>query len=178
MRPAVSVDATIALQNGINIEAPFRALFVTNPLLSAVLYTPVSQTSPTTFADSLLDMIYLGTYTASAPTTHKAAAEYLTQALYAGVASATQIEDIQLERWKKLLINGSENSVCALCGLRDATFLQSSMGAVGFLRDVMREIAATATATAVGYEGIDEGVVEEQMELLLARALPGVMPSR
>ncbi|RSM02861.1 hypothetical protein CEP52_007762 [Fusarium oligoseptatum] len=176
IKPAVSPNTTIViLQNGIAIEDPFRAAFPQAPILSCVLYTPVSQTGPTTFTHGTLDKMYLGTFPADAPIHHLKACAKFTSLLSTGGAKAHHATDIQIERWKKLLINGSENPICALSGLRDAEFFRSSDGATAFMRDVMSEIAATARAA--GYTAIDEGVVQEQLKLLTMRPLPGVMPS-
>ncbi|RTE82795.1 hypothetical protein BHE90_002700 [Fusarium euwallaceae] len=176
IKPAVSPNTTIViLQNGIAIEDPFRAAFPQTPILSGVLYTPVSQTGPTTFTHGTLDEVYLGTFPADAPIHHVKACAKFTSLLNTGGAKAHHATDIQIERWKKLLINGSENPICALSGLRDAEFFRSSDGATAFMRDVMSEIAATARAA--GYTAIDEGVVQEQLKLLTMRPLPGVMPS-
>ncbi|KAI8654742.1 2-dehydropantoate 2-reductase [Fusarium keratoplasticum] len=176
IKPAVSPNTTIViLQNGIAIEEPFRAAFPQTPILSGVLYTPVSQTGPTTFTHGTLDEVFLGTFPAAAPVLHMNACAKFTCLVRTGGAKAHHITDIQIERWKKLLINGSENPICALCRLRDAEFFRSSCGATAFMRDVMSEIAATARAA--GYTAIDEGVVQEQLELLTIRPLPGVMPS-
>ncbi|EEU34275.1 uncharacterized protein NECHADRAFT_85578 [Fusarium vanettenii 77-13-4] len=176
IRPAVSPNTTIViLQNGIAIEEPFRAAFPQAPILSGVLYTPVSQTGPTTFTHGTLDEVYMGTFPADAPVLHMNACAKFTCLVRTGGAKAHYVTDIQIERWKKLLINGSENPICALCRLRDAEFFRSSCGATAFMTDVMSEIAATARAA--GYTSIDEGVVQEQLELLTIRPLPGVMPS-
>ncbi|RSL68402.1 hypothetical protein CEP54_002911 [Fusarium duplospermum] len=72
IRPAVSPNTTIViLQNGIAIEDPFRAAFPQTPILSGVLYTPVSQTGLTTFTHGTLDEVYLGTFPADAPIHHE-----------------------------------------------------------------------------------------------------------
>lgn len=176
IRPAVSPNtAIVILQNGIAIEDQFRELFPWNPIVSGVLYTPVSQKGPTSYIHTSLDQMYLGTFPANAPPHHSKMADQLVSFFRDGGATAKLVDDIQVERWRKLLINGSENPICALCRLRDARFFQSSSGATSLMRDVMSEIAATARSA--GYEMIDENVVQKQLDLLTARPLPGVMPS-
>ncbi|KAI8656478.1 2-dehydropantoate 2-reductase [Fusarium sp. Ph1] len=176
IKPAVTPNTTIViLQNGIAIEEPFRTAFPQAPILSGVLYTPVSQTGPTAFTHGTLDEVFLGTFPADAPVVHMNACAKFTCLVRTGGAKAHHVTDIQIERWKKLLINGSENPICGLCRLRDAEFFRSSCGATAFMRDVMSEIAAAARAA--GYTSINERVVQEQLELLTIRPLPGVMPS-
>ncbi|OAQ65859.1 2-dehydropantoate 2-reductase [Pochonia chlamydosporia 170] len=165
----------VLMQNGIAIEQPFHEMFPTNPILSVVLYTPVAQTSPGVFSHALSARLLLGTYPASAPEGHKTSAEKLKDLLQTGGASVTHEADIQVSRWKKILINASENPICALCRLPDATFFQSAPGAIQFMRDVMEEIARTARAS--GCTEIDDDVIQQQLDFLTIRELPGVVPS-
>lgn len=176
IRPAItSRSAIVLMQNGIAIEEPWRKAYPHNTIISAVLYLPVRQISPTTFGNALSDIIQLGTFPAEAPKHHKEMAETLKDILHRGGATVSHEQDIQFSRWKKLLVNGSENPICALTRLPDATYFQSSPEAIPFMQQVMNEIAAIARAT--GQAGIDDKVVQEQMKLLTSRPLPGVVPS-
>ncbi|RTE70307.1 hypothetical protein BHE90_015299 [Fusarium euwallaceae] len=176
IEPAVtSKTAVVLMQNGIGIEALFRARFPSNPILSTVAYTPVSQIAPTTFTHDKLDQLVLGTFPARAPLHHKQAVDNLCQLLTSGGAAARHDEDIQLERWKKLLINAAGNPICALACLPDASFFNTGQGAIPFFRDVMKEVAETARA--VGYEAINDEVIESQLRILTSRPLPGFEPS-
>lgn len=174
--PAVSPHTTIALmQNGIGIEKPFHKAFPENPIISAVLYPALAQTAPAVFSHQLLDRIVLGTFPAEASASHKHTATKLSQMLAEGGAAAEHHDDVQIERWKKVLINASENPICALSRLPDTQFFLSAEGAIDFMKDVMMEIAATARAA--GYLDITDDVVDSQLRLLTSRPLPGVAPS-
>ncbi|XHG09943.1 hypothetical protein AWENTII_012978 [Aspergillus wentii] len=162
------------MQNGISIEEPYLTIFPNNPILSAAIYITCTQTKPGIFDHVVLKNIHLGTYPATAPDEHKASADQLVKMLNHGGADATHEPDIQVERWRKLLINASDNPICALGRLRDATFL-TIPGAISFMRDVMHEIALVARS--VGYHAVDEKIVDQQMALLTAREMPGVEPS-
>ncbi|KAH6885434.1 2-dehydropantoate 2-reductase [Thelonectria olida] len=176
IQPALTRHSTIVIiQNGVRIEDPFRRIFPENPIVSVVMYTPLTQTAPGVFYHHLLDNILLGTFPSQAPLQHKEAAERLCQMFSIGGAKAKHEEDIQAERWKKLLINASLNPICALANLPDARFLQTAKGATKFARDVMVEVAATARAA--GYEAITDDVVESQLRVVTSRKLPGVEPS-
>lgn len=92
--------AIVVVQNGIAIEEPFHRMFPQNPIISVVMYTPLTQTEPSVFSHQLLDKIILGTFPSFAPIWHKEAAELLRQLLASGGASVTHDDDIQYERWK------------------------------------------------------------------------------
>ncbi|CAG9985796.1 unnamed protein product [Clonostachys byssicola] len=177
--PAISAQTAIVLmQNGIAIEAPWRERFPCNPIISAVLYLPVSQVEPSVFTHALHTEIQIGIYPSQCPeddSRAEAACDELCAMLKRGGAAVTVEDDVQVARWKKILVNGSENPVCALTQLPDATFLQSSPLAIQRTRELMEEIAAIARA--VGYPQIDQEVVEAQLSFITARPLPGVVPS-
>ena len=176
MAPAVSPNTAIVLmQNGIGIEQPYRTMFPNNPIISAVIYMPVTQDSPGVFSHSLLSRFHLGTYPTKAPQAHLDSVDRLRDLLVEGGADSCHEPDIQLERWKKLLVNATENPICALTRQRDSYFFQSAPGAIPFTKDVMDEVAATARAD--GYPAIDDGVVQQQLGFITTRGLPGVQPS-
>lgn len=181
IKPAVTRETTIVLiQNGIDTEAPFAALFPDTPLLSTVVYLPTTQTEPGVIEHRELELLHIGTYPAAAPAAHKAAASALADLLTRAGASSKLHDDVQTERWSKLLVNASWNSICALTRCRDRTLLDVRTEAAGgefadFVRGVMLEIAATARA--YGYAAIDAELVDFQLGRAIARDLPGVQPS-
>ncbi|PYI09458.1 2-dehydropantoate 2-reductase [Aspergillus sclerotiicarbonarius CBS 121057] len=176
LKPLISPHTTIVLmQNGIGIEEPYRQTFPDNPIISAVLYTPCTQTQPGVYSHTLLTTMHLGTYPSTAPPAHQTSTRDFVSMLNKGGASATHEPEIQFARWKKLLINGSENAICALTRVRDVEFLRCVEGAEGFMRDVMGELASVARG--LGFGGVDDGVVEEQLAVVTGREFPGVEPS-
>jgi 2-dehydropantoate 2-reductase len=161
--PAVTPGLTVLvlLQNGINIELEYAAAFPTNPIVSGVIYLPVTQTSPGTIEHGDIERLELGPYpsTASpAPTTAFAAL------IRAGGGTAEVWEDVQFKRWSKLVVNASWNPICALSRSSDVMFLNLSEGpAVSeFVLAVMLEIVAIAQAH--GYADVNEGVALTQLE--------------
>ncbi|RYO80542.1 hypothetical protein DL766_007276 [Monosporascus sp. MC13-8B] len=176
IRPAVSGDTTIVLiQNGIGVEEEFAVAYPANPLLSAVVYLPVTQISPAVVHHREVELLHVGTYPAGAAPKAKEAAQAFTELVRSSGGSVKCHNDIQVERWTKLLVNGSWNPICALTRLRDKQFLDGHDDALHFIRDVMLEICAVAQAC--GYEGIDEGLVDYQIGRACVRELPGVQPS-
>jgi 2-dehydropantoate 2-reductase len=173
IKPAISSQTTIVLiQNGIATEEPYSKLFPDNPLLSTVVYLPATQIEPGVVQHKELELLHIGPYPASSNT---ASASQFAQLLKAGGASAKVHEDVQFERWSKLLVNASWNPICALSRSRDAQVLKSSPEAKDFVRDVMLEIAAVANTC--GYAGIDTALVDYQLGRATVRGLPGVEPS-
>jgi 2-dehydropantoate 2-reductase len=173
IKPAVSSKTTIVLmQNGIGIEDPYAKLFPDNPLLSAVVYVPATQISPGVVQHQELALLHVGTYPASSST--KTASRFA-ELLTSSGGSAIVHEDVQFERWSKLLINASWNPICALSRSRDVQLLQSNAEAEEFVRDVMHEIASVANAC--GYPGIDAALIDFQLERATVRKLPGIEPS-
>ncbi|EXJ92828.1 2-dehydropantoate 2-reductase [Capronia epimyces CBS 606.96] len=176
LRAAVSENTTIVLiQNGIGIEDIYRSAFPSNPILSCVVYLPATQIAPGTVQHSEVELLHIGTYPATAPPQHKDSAERLAALLHAGGASAKVHQDVQQQRWSKLLVNASWNPICALSRSRDAQFLHSSPYAPDLIEGVMLEIAAIAQAS--GYPSISSSVVDYQIGRATARSLPGVEPS-
>lgn len=173
IEPAISSGTTIVLiQNGIAIEEPYAKLFPNNHLLSTVVYLPATQISPGVVQHKEIELLHIGSYPASAGTE---SATRLAELLGDAGATAKVHEDVQFERWSKLLINASWNPMCALSRSRDVQILRSSAEAEEFVRDVMLEIAAVANAC--GYKGIDAALVDYQLGRATIRDLPGVEPS-
>ncbi|KAJ3537474.1 hypothetical protein NM208_g6296 [Fusarium decemcellulare] len=175
IRPAVSpLSIIVVIQNGVQVEEEFRREYPDNIILSVVSYVPVTQTQPAVFHHSRHGKIHLGTYPATVPSFHHEAAKSLNDLLNSSGIEAYYSEDIQIERWSKLLVN-MENPLCALSRLRDVEYFQSAEGASDSLRRVMEEVASVARAA--GYTSIDDSIVDRSMNFLTVRKLPGVEPS-
>lgn len=176
IKPAVGhTTAVVIIQNGIAVEDEYAALFPNNPILSGVVYLPATQTAPAVIAHKEVELLYIGTFPANAPEGHKASAREFASIIKAGGGTVEVHDDIQLERWSKLLVNAAWNPTCALTRSRDAQFLSSSPGALHFVRSVMHEVASIAQA--VGYKEIDAKMIEFQISRATARNLPGIEPS-
>lgn len=160
------------IQNGIAIEQPYAEMYPNNPLLSTVVYLPATQISPGVVLHKEVELLHLGSYPASVNTEF---ATRFADLLKSAGGSAEVHEDVQFERWSKLLINASWNPICALSRSRDAQILKSTTEAKDCIRDVMLEIAAVANAC--GYPGINTALIDYQLGRATVRELPGVEPS-
>jgi 2-dehydropantoate 2-reductase len=187
LRPAVGPNTILALiQNGISIEQPYADLYPDNPLLSCVVYLPATQTSPGIISHREVELLHIGTYPSNSPPEHKASATSFSDLLSQGGASTKLHDDIQPQRFSKLLVNASWNPVCALSRSRDAEFIQSSTShlstnspspspSLDLIRSLMLEIALIAKSK--GYHQINASTVDRQISRAVARDLPGIEPS-
>ncbi|KAK2613318.1 hypothetical protein N8I77_000239 [Diaporthe amygdali] len=180
IKPAVASGKTtiVLIQNGIDTESLFAKLFPDNPILTTVVYLPATQVEPGVIEHQEVELLHIGTYPASAPEPHKAAAKAFSDLLTSAKASSKVHDDVQPERWSKVIVNASWNSICALTRSRDRPLLDVSNQSGSFkdfVRGVMLEIAATAQA--YGYAHINEELVDFQLQRATVRQLPGIQPS-
>ena len=165
--PAVTKSRTtiVLMQNGIGIEQEYVAAFPSNPVLSCVVYLPTTQINPGHIEMGNFEMLEVGTYPASAysekPDVRTAANSFMEIMKQAGSHSKWQ-NDVQEQRWFKLLLNASWNPVCALTLSRDVAFLASSPIADRLIEDVMLEVVTIAQA--LGYRKITAKRAQEQLK--------------
>jgi 2-dehydropantoate 2-reductase len=168
IKPVVGPSTAIVLvQNGINIEEEVAASYPNNPIISCVVYLPCTQIHPGVIdygatQKETLNLLELGTYPALAPEFHKRAAEQIAALVEKGGGVAKVYDDIQPQRWSKLVVNASWNPITALSLCSDADFLRSSPGAVDLVRSVMFEVVALARTLKI--EGINEDLAERQLQ--------------
>ncbi|EXJ79408.1 2-dehydropantoate 2-reductase [Capronia epimyces CBS 606.96] len=177
LRAVVTQPTTtiVLLQNGIDTESEYASMYPNNPLLSCAVYLPVTQVSPAVFVHQDLEKLHVGTYPANAPQEHKEAAGEFVRLIAKGGGSAVLHDDIQLERWTKLLGNATWNPVCALTRSRDVQFLRSSGHAREYVRSVMYEISSVAQAA--GYKTVSQQMGDMHIRNIEAKDLPGNEPS-
>jgi 2-dehydropantoate 2-reductase len=176
LKPIIAPETAIVLiQNGIGIEKPWKKVYPSNPLMSCVVYLPVTSTAPAVIAHREVENLQIGTYPSDAPSKHHETAREFTELVKEAGATASYHEDVQSQRWSKLVVNASWNPICAISRSRDAAFMKASPNAAGYIRDIMLEIAAVAQAA--GYPEIDEKLVDYQLGRAKVRPLPGVEPS-
>lgn len=107
--PAVSKDTVIVLgQNGIDIEPVWAEAFPNNTIISGVVYLPTTQISPGVVKwNAPFQELHIGTYPASAPQASKDQVTRLADVFKKGGGEVFVQDDIQLERWRKLMVNAS-----------------------------------------------------------------------
>ena len=179
--PAVksgSHTVLVVVQNGLGVEEPFRAAFPSTTIISGIAYLPTTQTAPTTFSHSEVEHLHLGLYPSQPPsaTTLHQPLHNFAQLVKAGNATVSVHVDVQAERWKKIVANGTLNPICALTRCRDRELIGLVDSAETMIRDVMQEIACVATSQGYG-DVVTQDLVDRQYARCLARPLPGVEPS-
>ncbi|KAK3682427.1 ketopantoate reductase PanE/ApbA-domain-containing protein [Podospora appendiculata] len=159
--PLIGPRTTIVLiQNGVGVEAPYRARFPHTPIISAVTVVSAEQTSPGTIRQNRWTRIHLGPYSNSASfsgsggadgdaeleTRGRDAAERLGDywARLGGIRDVEVSDEIglQIVRWHKLCINAAFNPSAVLAGGRgNAEMVSDDKGELRVhLAGVMREI--------------------------------------
>ncbi|KAI1617009.1 2-dehydropantoate 2-reductase [Exophiala viscosa] len=167
----------VIIQNGLGVEESFHIAFPSTVIISGVAYLPTTQTSPAVFSHSETEHLHLGLYPSQCPSVSSQTHLHdFARLVRAGNATVTVHDDIQRERWKKIVANGALNPVCALTRCRDRELIDLVDVAGAMIMDVMQEIASVASSQ--GYEDVvTQAVVEAQYARCLARPYPGVEPS-
>jgi 2-dehydropantoate 2-reductase len=167
-----SSTTIVLLQNGLGIESDYRTRYPANPIISGVVYMPTTKVSPSEVVHTEGEKLFIGSY----PASQQADTQQFADILSRGGATVNVEDDVQVERWKKIVANGCWNPICALSACRDVAFLAVSPFALDFVRSVMGEICAVAAAVGYG-DVINSEVVDFQMTRSAARPFPGVQPS-
>ncbi|KAI4716392.1 hypothetical protein E4T48_07413 [Aureobasidium sp. EXF-10727] len=171
-----TVSSLVIIQNGLGVEKPFAKQSLPGAIISGVTYSPISQIAPGLYSHTETQRLAIGIYPAADHCRHRTRLETLSQLLVAGGSNVTICEDVQIERWTKLIGNTTWNPICALSRCRDLEFLAATRLATSFVRSAMREVVAVAAAS--GYTAvINDAAVEMQLLRSAAREWPGVEPS-
>jgi len=176
--PAITsgLTAIVLIQNGLGVEEPYHAAFPTTTIISGVAYVPTTQISPGVFSHSDVERLHLGLYGADQPSHAVARLESFASLIRRGGGTAILENDIQVERWRKIVANGAINPVCALSRCRDGQLKRVAPLASDLLKNVMLEIVAVADAAGYG-KVVSAETVETQLARSLSRPYPGVQPS-
>ena len=183
VQPAIrpgSTTSIVLIQNGIGVEEPYASGFPGTTLVSGVAYLPTTQTSPAVFSHSEMELLHLGIYAAGknhTPThTDLERLGAFATLIRRGGATVIVEDDLQAQRWRKIVANGAINPICALSRCRDRELMELSPLACDLFKTVMLEIVAVADAAGYG-KVVDANTVSQQFARSLARPCPGVQPS-
>lgn len=174
LQPAIRIGHTsiVILQNGIGIEDEYESLYPLNSIISCVVNLHATQRSPAVVQMGFSQLLELGVSKSHGPhERNKSPPETATtfsNLLLRGGGKANVFQNIQLRRWRKLLINASWNPVCALTRLDDATVLQSCPEAIVYIRRLMSEIINVAHS--LGHFSITQATAEEVLNAIVDRS--------
>ncbi|KAK5050464.1 hypothetical protein LTR84_003745 [Exophiala bonariae] len=175
INPAITPGMTsiVVIQNGLGVERVFHTAYPEATIISGVAYMPTIKISPGVFLHSEMERLHLGLYpSAVASRTLMTFAELARE----GGAYIMIHDDIQAERWRKVVANGAVNPICALSRCPDRKLVESSTLGFELVKEVMEEIAAVATSVGYGHI-VTPATVEMQFTRTLSRPWPGVQPS-
>jgi 2-dehydropantoate 2-reductase len=166
----------VLIQNGLDIEIPLAAAFPSNSIMSGVsmIGSRVSPAGNHIYHEDP-DSVLMGPYIHSGldKETQIANAKLFVDMYSAGLghqgkgreASCTYVDDIVRARWRKLLWNGTFNTLCTLTRM-DVGQLQRSGGTDTLLKPAMREMLSVAKAAGFEFppETVDEMVAGTSAE--------------
>jgi 2-dehydropantoate 2-reductase len=178
IQPAITpgITAVVLIQNGLGIEEPYHVAFPCATIISGVAYIPTTQVAPGVFSHSEIERLHLGLYGTDRNQIAWEQLNRFASLVKCGGGTAIVEEDIQVERWRKIVANGAVNPICALSRCRDGYLMKVAPAAIDLFRKVMLEIAAVAHASGYG-EVVNADTVEYQLQRTLLRPYPGVQPS-
>ncbi|PVU86613.1 hypothetical protein BB560_006638 [Smittium megazygosporum] len=159
----------ILMQNGIGIEEPFKQAFPSNTIISCVVLLDATQIESGVINHGLLCKSIFGVYPLSEQHMHSTTLENLHSIFLNGGVESMIVQDIQLERWKKVIWNIAINPLSVLCGGAEMRSMVSDPKVRKLLRDVMTE--GNTIAEAYLKKPIFEGPIQEIFETQLLDVL-------
>lgn len=154
IQPLVSPSsAIVVIQNGVGVEAPYRARFPPNPIVSAVTVISAEQTAPGVVRQNRWTRISIGPYTDGRGTGDEGTARAGDRAVadigrwWGDLGGIRDVDphdeiDLQLVRWHKLCINSAMNPSAVLSGGRGNADMVADAELREHLTGVMDEIRA------------------------------------
>ncbi|ODN77035.1 hypothetical protein, variant [Cryptococcus amylolentus CBS 6039] len=178
LRPILNPSTSVVLlQNGVGAEAPLHESFPDNTIISAVVWTG-GKTLPDNSGVEQFNREGLTIGVDYRKGGDKAEEDEklktLVDWLAAGKGDCTVTEDIQSERWVKVIWNCCWNSLTAATLLKTGPFFASSDLALPLCYSIMSEVAAVAKAKGLT---VPEGKVEELIKTCTDVEYPGLPSS-
>ncbi|RYC78249.1 hypothetical protein BFJ63_vAg18877 [Fusarium oxysporum f. sp. narcissi] len=169
--------ALIIMSNGIGVEDVYHSAFPQNTILSAVTYMPTVQVAPGVVLHQEIERLHVGTYPSCTETLfQRETLDVFAEAIKRGGGTCIVHEDVQAERWKKLVANAVWNPICALTRCTDMQFLEANVASRRFVSETMAEVVNVAAAVGYG-DHVTLDTVDMQMNRVKFRTWPGVRPS-
>jgi len=164
LRPIIGPETSIVLlQNGVGAEAPLHTSFPQTTIISAVVWTGGK---PAPEVDGVPGVEHFNKEKLTIGVDYREGGDKkaedaklaeLVKLLEAGGGTCEVTEDIQSERWVKVIWNCCWNSITACVRMRTGPFFESSEHALPLCYAVMEEVAAVARAKGLK---IPDGTVE------------------
>lgn len=159
----------VVAQNGILNEALLQEVFPQNPILSAICYASVTRTAPRLVEENL--RLYQHCFKVGAFTKSKTSIDQAQKLVGLGGHDFSFIENVEVERWKKMILNASFNTTASLFNANSHAIIEDAYKRAVALR-LGKETAAVAKALGVR---LDDSIVEDIFEAV--RKVPAFAPS-
>ncbi|KAJ5880183.1 uncharacterized protein N7473_011236 [Penicillium subrubescens] len=173
LTPVVDPSRTtiVVIQNGVGNEEPFRKQFPQNSIITCVTWVGAMQTSPGVVKHIKSEDTQLGLFPNEQVDSalEKQRLDTFADLLRHGQTRFQVIENMQQQRWEKVVWNVAWNSLTTLTMVDTQTWLHSSPDAEPFTRALMREVIAIARACGVP---LSDELVDQQMDKI--NSLPGI----
>ncbi|KAJ6049170.1 uncharacterized protein N7446_007503 [Penicillium canescens] len=173
LQPAIDPKRTtiVVIQNGVGNEEPFRKRFPDNTIITCVTWVGATQTSPGIVKHTKSEDMQIGLFpnlTVNSQT-EKQRLETFADLLRNGKTRFQVLDDIQVQRWEKVVWNIAWNSLTTLTMVDTQTWLHSSEDATPFTRQLMQEAINIARACGVP---LKDELIDQQMDKI--NAMPGI----
>ncbi|KAJ5949341.1 hypothetical protein N7454_000925 [Penicillium verhagenii] len=173
LKPVVEDGRTtfVIIQNGVGNEVAFRNEFPRCSILTCVTWVGANQISPGIVNHTKSEDMQIGLYpnTEIDTATEKQRLRTFADLLEHGKTRFQVLEDMQRQRWEKVVWNAAWNSITALTMVDSQTWLHSSKNAEPLTRQLMREVIQIGRACGVT---LDDELVQQLMDKI--NAMPGI----
>ncbi|RAQ60269.1 ketopantoate reductase family protein [Aspergillus flavus] len=172
LQPAINEKTTIVIiQNGVGNEEPFRNTFPMSSIITCVTWVGATQTSPGTVKHTKSEDMQIGLFLNASvdETLERTRLNTFASLLEEGGTKFQVLEDMQRQRWEKVVWNAAWNPLTTLTLLDTQSWLHSSTDATPLTRRLMREVIDVGRRCGVPLE---YGLVDELMGRI--NSLPGV----
>lgn len=173
LAPAVDQSRTtiVIIQNGVGNEEPFRKQFPQCSILTCVTWVGATQVSPGVVMHTKSEDMQIGLYP-NAQVDELIEQERLDT--FAGLLKNGRtrfkvLENMQPQRWEKVVWNAAWNSLTTLTMVDTQTWLHSSSDAEPFTRQLMQEVISIARGCGVP---LKDELVDELMRKI--NSIPGI----
>ncbi|KAJ6584125.1 ketopantoate reductase PanE/ApbA C terminal-domain-containing protein [Mycena vulgaris] len=164
IRPVIGQDTVIVLiQNGVGQEEPLHQAFPTTTIIPCVTWTgariiDVGVVQVFTRSDTLVLGVDWNPRTTRLQ--QQKDLDIFAKILIKSNANITVKEDVQVDRWVKVIWNSAWNSLTALTQLRTSDFISTSSSAVSVARAIFTEGISVAKAKGIA---IPEDTLDDMM---------------
>ncbi|KAJ5668706.1 hypothetical protein N7462_009776 [Penicillium macrosclerotiorum] len=173
LQPVVDQKRTtiVIIQNGVGNEEAFRKTFPESSILTCVTWVGATQISPGVVKHTKSEDMQIGLFPNPevAPSKEQQRLDTFAGLLEHGQTRFQVLDDMQRQRWEKVVWNVAWNSITTITMLDTQTWLHSSIEAEPITRKVMRQVINVARASGVPLE---DSLVDQLMDKI--NSMPGI----